>query len=306
MAAKVKKAGIELLEEYLNRCRVFMNNWINFNQLLMAYKNPAVNKPQVETAFLQLKSKIARDHQVLRDRLGTDCGFSRDITNIMAGATNLEAIHSQSEVSVKKLQNEWHRAFITINETFGMLEDKRARVLQGEKVFVAGYLIQLKIRKPIPWRMIAKRAAITMAVLLVVGTLYFMRAYLGFWAPQAGEGLPIAASMSDEDRIRVMLSAFEQALEAHDVDRLMTTISDNFADEEGRGKTELRVFVQGAVTTGALKGVNVDYDFLKIAVNGKAASVGPIALQTAEDGVSFQLTCAREGQAWLITSGFGY
>ncbi|HNV20957.1 MAG TPA: hypothetical protein PKM22_04870, partial [Candidatus Hydrogenedentes bacterium] len=33
---------------------------------------------------------------------------------------------------------EWHRAFISINETLGGLEDKRGRVLGGEKVFVGG------------------------------------------------------------------------------------------------------------------------------------------------------------------------
>ena len=53
----------------------------------------------------------------------------------MSGATSLDAIFSQSEVSVKKMQNEWHRAFIAINETLGGLEDKKARAERGEKVF---------------------------------------------------------------------------------------------------------------------------------------------------------------------------
>jgi len=57
--------------------------------------------------------------------------------NIVSGATNLEAIYSQSEVAVKKLQTEWHRAFITINETLGALEDKKQRAEMGEKIFLA-------------------------------------------------------------------------------------------------------------------------------------------------------------------------
>jgi hypothetical protein len=56
--------------------------------------------------------------------------------NIISGATNLEAIYSQSEVAIKKLQNEWHRAFISINETLGGLEDKKARAEAGERVFI--------------------------------------------------------------------------------------------------------------------------------------------------------------------------
>ena len=57
--------------------------------------------------------------------------------NIVSGATNLEAIYSQSEVALKKLQTEWHRAFIAINETLGVIEDKKARAEQGEKIYLA-------------------------------------------------------------------------------------------------------------------------------------------------------------------------
>jgi len=56
--------------------------------------------------------------------------------NIVSASTSLEAIYSQSEVSVKKMQQEWHRAFISINETLGLLEDKKARAEAGEKVNV--------------------------------------------------------------------------------------------------------------------------------------------------------------------------
>jgi hypothetical protein len=56
--------------------------------------------------------------------------------NIVSAATSLEAIYSQSEVSVKKMQQEWHRAFISINETLGLLEDKKARAEAGEKINV--------------------------------------------------------------------------------------------------------------------------------------------------------------------------
>jgi len=121
-------------------CREFMNDWLLFNQIMSAYPSPGVNKAQLENQFLKIKSKIAREHKVLKDALGADYAIDNNAMNIVSGATNLESIYAQSEVSVKKLQNEWHRAFISINETLGGLEDKKARAEAGEKIFVGALM----------------------------------------------------------------------------------------------------------------------------------------------------------------------
>ena len=138
MAGSNKKQQriIEALDKNVQMCREFMNDWLLFNQILSAYPSPGVNKAQLESQFLKIKSKLAREHQVLREALQADYKFDQNLMNIISGATNLESIYSQSEVAVKKLQNEWHRAFISINETLGGLEDKKARAEMGEKVFV--------------------------------------------------------------------------------------------------------------------------------------------------------------------------
>lgn len=117
-------------------CREFMNDWLLFNQILSAYPSPGVNKAQLENQFLKIKSKLAREHNVLKEQLASDYGIDANTMNIVAGATNLESVYAQSEVAVKKLQGEWHRAFISINETLGAIEDKKARSEAGEKVFL--------------------------------------------------------------------------------------------------------------------------------------------------------------------------
>ena len=124
------------LERRLEMVREFMNDWLLFNQILSAYPSPGVNKAQLENQFLKIKSKLAREHKVLKETLKSDYSIDGNAMNIVSGATSLEAIYSQSEVAVKKLQTEWHRAFITINETLGALEDKKARADQGERVFL--------------------------------------------------------------------------------------------------------------------------------------------------------------------------
>lgn len=136
----MNKKQIKIVEEMDRRvemCREFMNDWLLFNQILSAYPSPGVNKAQLENQFLKIKSKLAREHKVLKELLAGDYQIEGNTMNIVSGATNLESIYSQSEVAVKKLQGEWHRAFISINETLGMLEDKKRRAEAGEKIFIA-------------------------------------------------------------------------------------------------------------------------------------------------------------------------
>lgn len=127
---------LEQVERRVELCREFMNDWLLFNQIMSAYPKADANKAQLESQFLKIKSKLAREHRVLKDTLQADYGIDGNLMNIVSGATSLENIYAQSEVSIKKLQTEWHRAFISINETLGVLDDKRARAEAGEKIFV--------------------------------------------------------------------------------------------------------------------------------------------------------------------------
>ncbi len=139
LATKLNKKQIKVLETLdrrVNMCREFMNDWLLFNQILSAYPSPGVNKAQLENQFLKIKSKLAREHNVLKEQLAGDYSIDKNTMSIVSGATNLESVYAQSEVAVKKLQGEWHHAFISINETLGAIEDKKARAEAGEKIFL--------------------------------------------------------------------------------------------------------------------------------------------------------------------------
>jgi hypothetical protein len=134
--SKKQQKLVDTIAHRVEITREFMNDWLLFNQILSAYPSPGVNKAQLENQFLKIKSKLARSHKVLKDTIGSDYALDGATMNIVSNATNLESIYSQSEVAVKKLQTEWHRAFIAINETLGTIDDKRARAEAGEKVFI--------------------------------------------------------------------------------------------------------------------------------------------------------------------------
>jgi len=118
-------------------CQEFMNDWLLFNQIMNAYPSPGVNKAQLENQFLKIKSKLAREHRVLKDTLAADYTLDSNTMNIVSQSTSLESIYAQSDVAIKKLQTEWHRCFIAINETLGALIDKKQRAEAGEKIYIA-------------------------------------------------------------------------------------------------------------------------------------------------------------------------
>ena len=300
MNPKLKTHGIEVLDGFIARTRDFMNDWLKFNQLIGAYTTPEVNKPQLETYFLQLKSKLARDHRVLNDRLGPDCKFTADVINIVSSATSLENIFAQSEVAVRKLQSEWHRSFITLNETLGNLEDKRKRAAAGERVSVGGMWIQAKLKKPIPWKKVLLYTSGAAAILLLVFSVYFMRNFLGFWAPQAGDGIVVTKEMTDQEKVGVMIETMKQATEAGNVDKMMTAFSENFSFERG-GKTEARALFQTYKLQGGFQGSVLDTSNGTVEIDGDKGKFSPIQFIGPNDRVSLSVVGERVGDRWLIT-----
>lgn len=171
--SKKQQKVVNQLEQRVELCREFMNDWLLFNQIMSAYPSPGANKTNLESQFLKIKSKLARSSKVLKETLQDDYNLDGNIMNIVSGATSLESIYSQSEVAVKKLQTEWHRAFISINETLGMIENKKMRAEAGEKVFIAGPGgPQVTVSKPMSGT--AKTFLIIGGIIALLAVIYFV------------------------------------------------------------------------------------------------------------------------------------
>ena len=113
------------LEKSVEDTRIFMDLWVKFYDLLVSARKREQITPKDEADFLAVKSELARRHKVLQHRLGQDYGLDANTMNIVSQAISLDSIQASSDVAMKKLENEWHRAYISINETLGALENKR-------------------------------------------------------------------------------------------------------------------------------------------------------------------------------------
>lgn len=294
--------GLDYVDGVLDRIRQIMNDWMHYSQVIAAYPQPNANKAQLEMQFLQLQSKLAREIPVLVERLGPDCNFGTETLNVISGTTSLEAIYAQSEVAVKKLMTEWHRAFININEGLGEVEDKRRRAAEGERVMLGGQLIKVHIRKPLPWREIGLYGGSAAALIALVGGIYFMRNFLGYWAPEEGAAIAVTDTMTDEQRMQVTMTAMQAALDHQDLDSFMSIFSDDYSDGEKRSKTMLRAVIQTYVSARGFTELKLDMSEAKPVFEGEAGLLSPVYVTAEGKRYTLNVTGRKVEGRWLITS----
>ena len=148
-----------------------------------------------------------------------------------------------------------------------------------------------------------KGLAAALAVVLLLCSLYVMRNFFGFWAPGAGEGLTADASMSDEEKIFEVLRTMDRAFVNDDVDLFMTTIADDFKDEEGNTKTKLRVALQAYHERGDFKSVRVDFSDVEFLDKDGYLYARPVKIRTADEEFSIYLGFKSYWGKLLVATG---
>jgi hypothetical protein len=133
------------LEKNIEDSRIFMDLWVKFYDLLVSARKREQTDAKDEADFLAVKSELARRHKVLQKTLGEDYGLDANTMNIVSQAISLDTVRSSSEVAMKKLENEWHRAYIAINETLGALENKREELARVTPVGAAIQSLQTNV-----------------------------------------------------------------------------------------------------------------------------------------------------------------
>ena len=154
------------LERVIEETRNFMDLWVKFYDLMMFARKGETIGPREEQEFLLVKSDIARRHRALITALGGLSAMDEGMMNIVSQATSLDSIRSLSDIAMKKLENEWHRAYISINQTLGMLENKREE-LANTSAFSAA---MANFKKNV----LGNKLAVVVLIVVVLVGVYFL------------------------------------------------------------------------------------------------------------------------------------
>jgi ketosteroid isomerase-like protein len=110
---------------------------------------------------------------------------------------------------------------------------------------------------------------------------------------------------SDEELISALLTTWEAGIMEKNVDKLLTTFSDDFShsgmDFSADGKEELQQFVEDSIAMGYLDGVDISYDPSAIVVEGDTATIYPLYYSNTQGDVTVSMTAKKSAGAWLLT-----
>jgi hypothetical protein len=113
------------VERQFSDTRELLSLWRTFyDYFVMAVKKDNIT-PEKEQQFLEIKSRIAMLHDSFMEALTHNQNIGQEVLNIISRAITLKHVGKQSTADVKKMEIEWHESYLLLNETIGMLEDKR-------------------------------------------------------------------------------------------------------------------------------------------------------------------------------------
>ncbi len=116
------------LEKNIARVEAFIEKWKRLSQFLDRGFQDENFTAEEEAAFLELKSVIAQEHEVLMTTLGTEGDRSDKGLRLLNSVPSLQALRELPEGGDKRLTNEWHSFYLWLQALLGRLRGRQAQL----------------------------------------------------------------------------------------------------------------------------------------------------------------------------------
>ncbi|MBX3177224.1 MAG: hypothetical protein KF886_07690 [Candidatus Hydrogenedentes bacterium] len=288
----------EQLASYEQQCAALGEVWRRLGALLQAAQSSGGGRESLEAEYLAIRSALACDFPILTYWRQGGYGLTAGINRLTAGAPTLEDLAGSGRAA-----EGWRGVRQSLDRIEAALLEARRALAAGRPAALPPELIQHDTPVAFPVRRILRAAGIVAAVLLALGTAYFLRNFLGVWAPGAGEGLAVTEGMSDEEQIDAVLRTMSRAFEENSVDLFMTLIANDFRDEKGNGRRALRVALQAVKESGVFGQVRLDTSRMRITPRGDVLDVRPLYIETPDDRITIHVGFRPYRGKLLIATG---
>ena len=125
------------LERNIQRTEAFVERWKELSQFLDRGFKGAEFKNEEEVAFLELKSRIAQEHELLTVTLGPEAERDDRGLRMLNSVPSLSAFKDLPEGMSKKLANDWHTTYMGLQTLLGRLRGRQAQLAGVSTVRVA-------------------------------------------------------------------------------------------------------------------------------------------------------------------------
>ncbi|MGI6461810.1 MAG: hypothetical protein ACOX5J_17295 [Candidatus Hydrogenedentales bacterium] len=109
------------------------------------------------------------------------------------------------------------------------------------------------------------------------------------------------APVSDEASIRETLAVLKAGLEGHNLDLILSVVSEEFVSDEGGSKTDFREYVAQLIDDGILSGAKMNLETARVTIEKDMATAENVALSGDRGAAQLDMDLKREsGGAWRI------
>lgn len=169
-----------VLERNTADCTEILEHWRKFHDhMAAAVKNEAIT-PEREADFLAVKSRIAMLHDSFMASLTADRNIGQSMLTIVSRAITLHHLARMSVAEIKKMEIEWHQAYLLLQETLGNLEERRAKLAQVSEAAYKAEKFRTNVKQTID-RIIKSNAFVGLLILLAILFVTVGVQVLGIW-----------------------------------------------------------------------------------------------------------------------------
>src|ERR1043166_1415656 len=117
------------LEKNISRVEAFVERWKQLSQFLDRGFQGQSFSPEEEGAFLELKSVIAQEHELLMTTLASGERDDKAL-KLLNTVPSLQSFKELPEGMAKKVAADWHNSYISLQALLGRLRGRQAQLAQ--------------------------------------------------------------------------------------------------------------------------------------------------------------------------------
>lgn len=116
------------LEKNIQRVEAFVERWKQLSQFLdRGFKGDSFADEE-EAAFLELKSAIAQEYELIMTTLNEGPLRDEKALRLLNTVPSMQSFRELPEGMAKKIANEWHSEFISLQALLGRLKGRKAQL----------------------------------------------------------------------------------------------------------------------------------------------------------------------------------
>jgi hypothetical protein len=115
------------VDQLITRMENYLECWKQFNTFMNMGRTKKFTQED-ENQFLEIKSVITQELELILSQI--DCGpISREeVHGLIAGAPSIRYLSEMNDNSLRNVENNWHKLFISLQSLLGQLKVKQNQV----------------------------------------------------------------------------------------------------------------------------------------------------------------------------------